>query len=470
MVLYFELKGKTTVFSACVLILETLGRVPSNDPAKQLQQFLRTQERNSQESKTVLILDNTEDLQANENEQFLNFLEEVGKFTENVSTIVTTTQAFGRLQLLSFPAKSFPLQPLGEDDAQKLWMKLNPAWTDERSFNLRQLCDRCMGIPLFLEVAASQDMQGADIISLIEDLESSPEVLLQEEKIALKMKVFLSRIPDDLKITLAKLAVFPAHFSYNEMKFLFNVSGLELRTKLAKLIDYSLVKFDNETATYKLHSVVQSAVSRARLDDVLYQEFNAAVVQFVEYYMKLLQEMNEQFISHDNMKALEHYAQQKRNILHAFSLAIEYKLVLAVDVSTEVVNLLAKCMNIKEFEKVYLGMGDLVKEDIKRYSNCLTSLGFKYLCYHGRQNNLQARKFLTEACKLQELCQSIDTEERAHALSKLGLCLALSVEKELGVRMIAKGIVIRKNLFSRDGGNIRQMLVAGGYCDLASKL
>jgi len=465
LVLFFELREIATTNAMAVLILETLGKIPCTKPIEQLKNFLKTQ----LPGKTVVVLDNSEDVQSNEGQIFFRFLKDVGMFSENIYMLVTTTMTLGNFQLLNFPAQSFPLEPLYEEDAVKLWKKLNPDWMDDRSFNMQQLCQACMGIPMFLQVAASLVTIGTDIISLIEDLKSSPEVLLQEEQIACKMKIFLKRIPCDLKITLAKLATFPAQFSYNEMKFLVNVSGLELRLRLTKMTDYSVLKVDKETMTYHLHSVLQSVVSKARLDDILYQEYNTAVAQFVQHYMAILQEMYVQFVGHDNMTALEHYAEHKRNILHAFTLAMEFKLIEAVDASTNVVNLLAKCMNIHEFETVYFGMADLVKEDSKRYSDCLTCIGFKYLCYFGRLNSREARKYLETACELQELCQSFDTEERAHALSKLGLCLALSGDMKRGVRLISQGIIIRKRLLEKEQSNIRRMLVAGGYCDLASK-
>jgi hypothetical protein len=469
LVLYFLLKKVTTVYDAAVLILETLQKIVSAKPVYQLQQLLK-----SINKKTVLILDNTENLQEKENEKFLEFLEEIGKFAHNLHTLVTSTDVVSRPMLHSFHAKSIPLEPLSEEESLLLFRKYVPGMSIPTT-KARHLCKACMGIPLFLEVAASQVQEGNDILSLIHDLESNPQVLLQEDDVYFKrMKVFLSRLRENLKHVLAHLAVFPTSFTFAEARLLFpdleEMTDYNLHSKIGKLMNYALLKFDEEKGTYQLHNVIQS-VCKSRIDEIVFQSYNTAVERFTESFLKCLQEINMLFISPESKLALEQYSKNKRNILHAFSLAIEYGHEPAIDVSTEVVNLLAKCLNIKEFETVYFGLAKKAnaKQDMKRYSDCLTSLGFKRLCYHGKDNTNEAFDVLSEADNLQRLNQLEESEERAHCISKLGLCCARLGDVERGVQMIVQGIIIRKKLHARFGGDIRKMLVCGGFCDLASE-
>ena len=63
-----------------------------------------------------------------------------------------------------------------------------------------------------------------------------------------------------------------------------------------------------------------------------------------------------------------------------------------------------------------------------------------------------------------------DSECKGHCKCKLGLCCFVAGDKKKGISLKAQGIGMRKRLVRSEGsGKMERMLLAGGFCDLASK-
>ena len=106
------------------------------------------------------------------------------------------------------------------------------------------------------------------------------------------------------------------------------------------------------------------------------------------------------------------------------------------------------------------------------YSECLVSIGFKQLCYYGYKDayRTDAKRSLQEAHDLQTRLVNYDSECKGHCKCKLGLCCFVAGDKKKGISLIAQGIGMRKRLVRSEGsGKMERMLLAGGFCDLASK-
>lgn len=281
-----------------------------------------------------------------------------------------------------------------------------------------------------------------------------------------------------MKKALAFLASFPTSFTKEEAKdVLFpNEDYLEFQFMLDNLEQNSLVQQDevNSRLYYSLHPLVQAFCKSSK--DETCKEYNTAIKLFSVHYLTLLRKLSDEFISTDCKIAIDNYHISKTNITHALLASTEDDQLkhFGLRVSTEAVNFLAKVLNMDEFMSVYsqcLQAADKLT-DKTLYSDCLVSIGFKQLCYYGYTDahRTAAKSSLQEALELQSHLLISDTECEGHCKCKLGLCSFISGDRRKGISLIAEGITVRKRRVRSDGsGKMEHMLLAGGFCDLASK-
>ncbi|XP_048583925.1 uncharacterized protein LOC116608999 isoform X2 [Nematostella vectensis] len=476
-VLYFHLNAASCLYEAAIMILSSLGQTITDKPVHQVKQLLK-----SLDEGTTVIFDNTEELQGEiEEKAFLGFLKYLGQYTK-VCTIVATRKPVHNMPVLfPFKAISKPLKPLEKHDAVQLLHALEPRLDPLQADSLYKCCQ---GVPWLLKFIASllKNSDLAAVEPLIRELRTNPEVLQEDNSPDLKqyfsyLKIFMNHLPRDLKEALIRFAVFPSSFTSQNARFLFkeNTTDLGYTALLSRLVDYSLLSLDTQRSVYELHPQVQAYCRTHNGDADVSYCYSMANTLFIQHFLRLLQDLHIQFISEESKLAMDCYSENKLNIDYALKLSATHQYLrhFGIDISTEVVNFLAKVLNIKEFEKIYWAFENTAcsLKDFQRQSDCLTSIGFKLVCYHGKRNCREALKELSKAEALQALlCERVGREEVAHCKSKLGLCLAWSGDVEKGIRMIAHGIQMRKRVYQAQPGNIQQMLIGGGFCDLAMAL
>ena len=478
-VLHFSLRNVCSLNRAAEHMLEKLvGFYAGENPVKQLTSYL-----SSLPHQTVLILDNAEDLQIGDGSNFEDFLEEIGQHALNVVTIITSRNAVSKLDLFSFPTKHIPLKPLtGEDSAAYLRNHV----PDLSEHFVRAFAKACCGVPLLLTITGSfLERKTIDPIYLHMQLENCPHSFLRAKDVNIQelyslLRVFYNNLSPDMKEYLAYLASFPTSFTKEEAKdILFpNEDYFNFQLVLDNLKQHSLVQQDEDQGNqyYSLHPLVQAFCKSSREDTCT--GYNTAIRRFSNHHLLMLQRLNDDFISTDCKTVIDKYHDRKTNISHAILASTEDDdnnlKQFGLRVSTEAVNFLAKVMKLDEFMSLFSqclrvaeGMADKTL-----YSECLVSIGFKQLCYYGYKDayRTDAKRSLQEAHDLQTCLVNYDSECKGHCKCKLGLCCFVAGDKKKGISLIAQGIGMRKRLVRSEGsGKMERMLLAGGFCDLASK-
>ena len=476
-VLYVSLRTVSSITLAAKNMLETLGIPVSKNPVLQLKQHLMSLQR-----ETVLILDNAEDLQTGDELNFNQFLHGIGQSARNLVTLVTSRKTVSKLDF-PFLTCNFPLSPLSEEQSF-LFLKYHTAGISDqraRQFARHKVCG---GVPLLLKLTASFLMsKSIDPIELHRKLQNCPHNFLKGNNPRVQdlfclLKVFYNHLQPEVRKALASLAAFPTVFTKKEAKdVLFHSEDyLDFQMLLNDLQSHSLVQQDevNNHVQYSLHPLVQAFCIASREDTC--KGYNMAIRLFSQYYLSLLQQLNDDFITTDCKIAIDKYEINKTNICHALAATTEDDILkhYGLFISTETVNFLAKVMNMEEFMSSYekcLNVANALP-DKALYSECLVSIGFKQLCYYGYKDayHTDAKKNLEQAHDLQNKLGIHNTECHGHCKCKLGLCTFISGDRKKGISLIAQGIAVRKKLLRSDNsGKMERMLVAGGFCDLGSK-
>ena len=476
-VLYVSLRTVTSMTLAAKNMLEAIGILAGDTPILQLKKFLT-----SLQQDMVLILDNAEDLQTGEEKHFYHFLEEIGQHASNLVTLITTRIPVSKLDF-PFVTNYIALKALDEEESFAFLKSQAPDISDQqaRRFAWPKACG---GIPLLLKLTASYlKSNTVHPTDLHRKLQNCPHSFLKGkdpkvQELFLLLKVFYNHLRPEVKKALSSLAAFPTIFTKEDAKdVLFrNEDYLEFQILLNSLESHSLVQRegDNNEAQYSLHPLIQ-AFCKACSDNAC-KGYNTAIRLFSWHYLSLLQKLNDDFISTNCKPAIDKYHMNKVNICHALAASTEDEALkcYGLGVSTETVNFLAKVMNNDEFLSSYSKFLEVGRKlpDKTLYSECLVSIGFQQLCYHGYKDacRTDSKKNLQEAHDLHNQLGIFNTECLGHCKCKLGLCTFTSGNTKEGISLIAQGIGIRKGLVRSEGsGKMERMLVAAGFCDLGSK-
>ncbi|XP_068740177.1 uncharacterized protein [Montipora capricornis] len=472
-IVYISLRTVTSVEAAAKKMLEVVGIPLARAPILQVQQYLA-----SLLKQTVLILDNAEDLQKEDGALFDTFLDAISKEATNVLTLVTSRILLSKLDYHNTPVE-YPLKPLTKEQSF-LFLK-NKGIPDQQAtrFSWHKVCG---GVPLLLKITASFLLKSKTIdpVELHRSLHECKDEFLRGknpeiQELHRRLEVFYDYLPPDVKKALSYLATFPTVFKKGEAKeVLFEeINPLDFDFILSALESHSLVEPEEVDGClqYSLHPLVQAFCVTTR-GSLCGNEYNMAIILFSQHYLRFLEQLNDDFISTDCKPAIDKYQLNKTNICHALTASKDGPLKhFGLHISTKTVGFLAKCMNINEFMSVYGKLLSGVKSlsDKTLYSECQLSIGFKQLCFYGYKDAhcTDAKTNLQEAHDLQKSLGIYD-ECRGHCECKLGLCTFVAGDKKKGISLLAQGIVRRKTLAqSKDAGKNEQMLVGGGFSDLA---
>ena len=472
-VIYVSLRTVASVTLAAKNMLEAIGIPVGDTPVSQLKKLLTSLQRDM-----VLILDNAEDLQTGEEEEFNNFLEEIGQHARNLVTLITTRIPLSKLDF-PFVADHIALKPLDEAESFAFLKSQAPDIPDQqaRRFAWPRACG---GIPLLLKLSKT-----VDPTDLHRKLQNCPHSFLKGkdpkvEELFLLIKVFDNHLQPEVKETLTYLAAFPKKFTRKEAKDVLFPSEdcLEFQILINNLESHSLVQRDgdnNAEAQYSLHPLIQ-AFCKACSDNAC-KGYNTAMRLFSWHYLSLLQQLNDDFITTNCKPAIDEYHRNEVNICHALAASTEDEDLKrsGLEVSTETVSFLAEVMNRDEFMSTYSKFQEVATKlpDKTLYGECLVSIGFQQVCYHGYKDAFRtgAKRYLQEAHDLLNQLQRDNTECLGLCKCKLGLCTVASGNTKEGISLIAQGIGIRKERLVRaeGSGKMERVLVAGGFCDLGSK-
>ncbi|PFX29079.1 hypothetical protein AWC38_SpisGene6130 [Stylophora pistillata] len=419
---------------------------------------------------TVIVLDNTENIQDKEFDEFAEWLV---KSAPNIKLLITTQKD---VAFVSADVCKFRLKPLDPDSSAELLRFLVDGCNEEHSNELAKLCG---GIPLLLVTCS--DLLNNDFSPeiLIQHLENNPIQLLKTNANCVydTLKVFFTKFGNEVKQSLVLFSVFPSGFSAEDIQFLFE-DPLHFQTVKTRMVKYALLQRDTDR-NMRMHALVQAYFRAEKVSLGMGELWRANQRKFNDHYLGLLTVLSREFISKDSaLVAIQKFRQHKANIEEALKNCLEdssdsddKNFVLDVVNSTEVLDFVAKVLTPpKECTMLYQKCCEIAKTsgDKKRHAESLNSLGFRRLCdvSHSKDSPEENQATLAKFQEAYVIRSTLPEEEQksqthAHTASKLGVCFVLQGDKKKGRKLIQEGILIREYLSDR-------LCVAAGYCDLGN--
>ena len=434
-VIYVERRNKLT--NICSEILDRLRNRSwsiSDDLISQVKRkLLELQE------ETVIVLDNTEDVQAVQGKEFDDFAEWLVKSAPKVQLIITTRQDVG---FVSADVNKVQLRPLDVNLSVELLRKLEVSCSENQVQVLGELCG---GIPLLLINCACLLKDGFNPEVLIQELRNNPIRLLESNanQIYDALGRFVKKLSKDLIKNLVVLSVFPSTFSPKDIEFLFE-DQLQLETMKTKMLKCTLLQKMNDQKL-GLHPLLQAYCRAERESLGMVEVVCNAQSKFNLHYLELLESLSKTFITKNSaLVAIQTLRDQKVNIIEALKNCFEDandtdQQGHAIDVvnSNEVLDFLAKVLSPpKECADLYRKCCDIAKtsDDKRRHAESLNSLGFRRLCdvAHSKEEPEDIRvtlQLFQEAHNIRKTLpeESQKCQTHAHTMSKLGLCHVLQV-------------------------------------------
>ena len=385
---------------------------------------------------TVIVLDNTEDVQGKEFDDFAKCLM---KSAPKVQLIITTRQDVG---FVSADIHKVQLRPLDVNLSAELLRQLEVSCSEQQ---VRDLGELCGGIPLLLINCACLLKDGFNPEVLIRELRNNPIRLLEStaKEIYDALGRFVNNFSEELIKNLVVLSVFPSTFSPEDIEFLFD-DQLQLETIKTKMLKCTLLQKMNDEKL-GLHPLLQAYCRTERESLHMVDVGCNAQREFNRHYLDLLKSLSKTFITKNSaLDAIQILRDQKVNIIEALKNCFEDandadqqgQAIDAVN-STEVLDFLAKVLSPpKECAELYRKCRDIAKtsDDKRRHAESLNSLGFRRLCDvgHSKDEPEGTRVTLEMFQEAHDIRKTLPEEDQkcqthAHTISKLGLCHVLQV-------------------------------------------
>ena len=385
---------------------------------------------------TVIVLDNTENIQGEEFDEFAKWLV---KSAPNVKLIITTRKVVG---FLSADVFTFRLKPLDPDSSATLLQNLVDDCSEEHSKELAKLCG---GIPLLLVTCSDSLNNGFSRELLIQQLGNNPIRLfrISANDVYNTLEVFFNTFSNEVKTNLVLFSVFPSEFSAEDIQFLFEDS-LHCETVKTRMVKYALLQRDAD-GKMRMHPLVRAYFRTEKESLGMADLLRATQCEFNHHYLDLLRVLSKKFISKNSaLKAIHKFRLQKANIMEALKNCLEDSsdlddkyFVLDVVNGTEVLDFVAKVLTPpKECTVLYQKCCDIAEAsgDKKRHAESLNSLGFRRLCdvSHSKDSPEENKVTLAKFKEAYEMRRTLSEEEQesqthAHTASKLGVCFVLQV-------------------------------------------
>jgi tetratricopeptide (TPR) repeat protein len=314
------------------------------------------------------------------------------------------------------------LDALEPNDAKQLLLKIAPR-IDRYAEKIAELCDY---LPLALEVAASA-MYKAVNLTPEEYIQRLSKTAKRLELIEASLSLSYDLLGEDLQKLLSALSAFPDSFDDNAVASLWELNAEEAQDRLAELISYSLLEWNQSTHRYHLQNMVRLFTS-SRLS--------------------------------------EH-----RHLLAYRAHAIYYEMVLSK----------TKELYLKGGAEIFEGLNlfDLERSNIEAGQSWASSLlgedeTATHLCmcyYFAGVHILNLRLHPREKIKwlivtLNAACLLNDRKNEAHALGSLGLAYESLGEIDKAVEFYEKVLLIFRELGDRPGEGLTLSNLGSAYAKL----
>ena len=471
-VIFLCLREIRSVWKMCENILMSL-RVSVCPSLTSKQSELALCHLRSLTTRTILILDNAEDLLAirEEMNKFNRFVKELASYAVQVKCVITSREMCStscqvpvklvRLLSLETGASATLLQAKVKDNTG---LQLG----DEEA---KTIADLCLNVPLILHAAAAYIENVGGPQALIEVLRRhfAPLELANKEALSpdLQMKTFLydclQQLGPELEKALISLAVFPAAFHREQVSIVFDGQQADLLIQddiLLQLGKKSLVHRNVETNEYFVHRVIQLCCEeKAKKDENLHVCYNEAREKFVQHYLGLVLELHRNFLCKDVLKeTICRYWREEQHIIQAIVWALKSGSSLStscVQVLNNAVVFLAKVMKRQDFEDIYHAVIAAFKGDAQVMADCLTCVGIKllYCCECHRPCSVVSETSYSVLQKALELYRQMnvkDGELLAQCYSKIARCMAKNGTPTKALELSERALQMREKMREKE--------------------
>ncbi|XP_001626708.2 uncharacterized protein LOC5505963 isoform X2 [Nematostella vectensis] len=461
-VVFVCLREQKTLACVCRGILHALDVTITGDPVSQTRHVL---ERLSQE--TLLILDNTEDIQKCDND-FAKFIQYLRQFGHNLQILLTS-----RLDMeeVSFDF-SENLPPLDIASATDLLIAMTEGSHQiQNRKSAAELAEYCGQMPLLIEIAAKLVTSGFNPKMLAETMKKDLYKVLNQrsyQRVVQTVRCLLKCVGKESCISLIKLSMFSSKFNAKKAEFLFK-DVTDCNFQMCYLNKNALIQNESD-GWYSLHPLIQTFCREEKEQLGCLNEGREAERKFNEHQLELLLHIHKKFVSRSGKEAMQEFFDSILNIKQALKNCLKKGCIemkkKCIDTFNDCVNTLGKVLNPNECLKLYkkLHKSAVEMKDEKRVSECLISVGFRHMCDKGhRTYSEDAFGVLKDAYNLQKKLRlhKNPSETLAHCCSKLGLCYILKGERHEGLKLINDALTMREEIGD-------QVLIAASYCDKAS--
>ena len=409
-------------------------------------------------TRTILILDNAEDLlnQEDARHDFNNFIDHVAKFAQNVKCVIAS-----RVWCSASSRHPVKLLALETDAATELLQVKVQECTmvTLEDHEAKAIANLCFNVPLILNAAAAylEFVSPQKLIEILEET-SAPINLADMDDLApeFKMRRFLKccmqQLDQEHQEALVSLAVFPAAFDYEQAARVYDSSRLHMT--LMQLVKRSLVHCDVKSKQYFVHRVIQLCCKEnAANDERLRACYDKAQGRFIEHYLALITELHRGFLRKGHMQqSLCRYFAEEQHIIQAICWAAQAGTAPATrcaEILNNAVIFLAKVMKRSEFEDVYELVLSAFQGDLRLAADCLTCVGIKqiYSCECHRACNVTSERgyrVLQRALEIYEQLNLTEGELVLQCYSKIARCMAKNGNPSRGLELSARALEARE--------------------------
>ena len=424
--------------------------------------------------RTILILDNAEDLRniPEEEKEFHRFVNHLASYALQVKCVITSRESCSTP--CQVPVESVKLVALETEAAAKLLqakVKYNTR-LELGDKEAKTIANLCLNVPLILHAAAAyiENIGGAQDLIGVLGRHSAPLELANNEALSpdLQMKTLLydclQRLGPEVEKALISLAVFPAAFHRKQVSIVFDSQQAELLIQLdnilLQLVKKSLVHRDVKTNEYFVHRVIQLCCEeKAKKDENLHVCYNEARGRFVQHYLGLVSELHRNFLCKDVLKeTICRYWREEQHIIQAIVWALQSGSSLStscVQVLNNAVVFLAKVMKRQDFEDIYHAVIAAFKGDAQVMADCLTCVGIKliYCCECHRTCSVVSERsynVLQKALELYGQMNVKDGELLAQCYSKIARCMAKNGTPTKALELSEQALQMREKMREKE--------------------
>ena len=393
-----------------------------------------------------LFLDNADDLLKAQNEEFLQFLQNIIKSCETAKLLCTTRASLEYIQDL-FNTWLMRIPPLDKSSSQRLMRAFLPNVTDSDSDTIGKMCGN---VPLAIRLVCSLLNDGDfSLKDLVSELASSKVNFLEaidksDYPDYLRLKVLFEQcfhsLPCEEQKAFVCLSVFNGSFEVPAAVAVLGTKGkLACQKVLGVLKRKSLIEH-NTVYDYSIHPLWQSFGEKIGSEEMK-SIFQDAKLRFYDYYLDMFKKLNKQFHAGQSSLARQQFQTEQQNIVQVLE-----------RINNEDAHVLSQaevfldCIYWNDdalYGKIFYAAISASKQhqDTLNQSQLLVAKAFARLPW----GSGESRGLLSEAQKLQDSLQSVPAEIKGKLQCYQGIDLVVRGITEEGVKLLKNGYCLLKN-------------------------